>query len=242
MWWKSGSCCFSSKYTDQGQRFEEPSLGVCLHAHVCMNVIHYVEHSTQSRLKADFFVFVWLTHTVHVYVLHMVFPRKKQGGCGLACMDGWMHAIVQFRCHMTAYIQNIIETSVSSFIQEALVTSKCVSKCVYLFFEAWFLRGRCGSLKQCPPCWYFACCIILKWFYVCKHLHLSISILYSFFVLLLFLLLLYFQALQFFRKIYISEPHCCIVWDVFPVSWILEPPLLRYHHYNTKYVFIYSWK
>lgn len=157
-----------------------------------------------------------------------------------------MHAIVQFRCHMTAYIQNITQTSVSSFIQEAWATSKCVCLCVcwcvYLFFEAWFLRGCCGSLKQCPPCWYLACCIVLKWFYVCKHLRLSMSILYSFFFLLLYLLLLYFQALQFFRKIYIREPHCFIVWDVSPVSWILEPPLLRYHQYNTKYVFIYSWK
>lgn len=43
-----------------------------------------------TALKADFFVFVWLTHAVHVYVLHMVFPREKQGGCGFACMDECM--------------------------------------------------------------------------------------------------------------------------------------------------------
>lgn len=214
---------------------------VCVCVHMCawMSFIMW-----NTALKADFFVFVWLTHAVHAYVLHMVFPREKQGGCGFACMYVWMNACncsiqVSYDSLHTEYNSNLNVFLHSRSMSNIKV---CVCWCVYLFFEAWFLRGCCGSLKQCPPCWYLACCIVLKWFYVCKHLRLSMSILCSFFFLLLYLLLLYFQALQFFRKIYIREPHCFIVWDVSPVSWILEPPLLRYHQYNTKYVFIYSWK
>lgn len=103
---------------------------VCVCVHMCawMSFIMW-----NTALKADFFCICVANPRCACVRVAYGLSQKKAGWvwvCMYRWMDGWMHAIVQFRCHMTAYIQNITQTSVSSFIQEAWATSKCVCVCV----------------------------------------------------------------------------------------------------------------
>lgn len=105
---------------------------VCVCVHMCawMSFIMW-----NTALKADFFVFVWLTHAVHVYVLHMVFPREKQGGCGFACMHVWMNACncsiqVSYDSLHTEYNSNL-SVFLHSRIMSNIKVCVCVGMCIY---------------------------------------------------------------------------------------------------------------
>lgn len=155
----------------------------CVFACTCAHECHSLcgtQHSkqTQSRL---FCICVANPRCACVRVAYGL--SQKKAGWVWVCMYVWMNACncsiqVSYDSLHTEYNWNLNVFLHSRSMSNIKV---CVCWCVYLFFEAWFLRGCCGSLKQCPLCWYLACCIILKWFYVCKHLRLSMSILYSFF-------------------------------------------------------------